>query len=95
MLSSASWEIQGAKARNIRDQSLHSEATFDEAVIQALPINVMDIPRTCGKLTQWEIEVTENYDASALIGLMVQQQVTAVDVLQAFRKRATIAQQLV
>lgn len=57
--------------------------------------NVLDIPRTCGILSQEEIEITEMYDAVTLSGLLGEGKVKSVDVTRAFCKRAAVAQQLV
>ena len=58
-------------------------------------LNVLDIPRTCGILNEKEIDITENYDATALLEKMAAKQLSSYDVVLAFCKRAAIAQQLV
>jgi amidase len=58
-------------------------------------LNVLDIPRTCGILTAKEIDITENYDATALLEKMASKQFSSYDVVLAFCKRAAIAHQLV
>lgn len=57
--------------------------------------NVIDVPRTCGILTEKEVEITEKYSASGLVGEMAKGTYSAVEVTTAFCKRAAIAQQLV
>jgi amidase len=58
-------------------------------------ISVLDVPRTCGILTEKELDVTENYDASDLVKMMAERQLKSVEVVTAFCKRAAIAQQCV
>ncbi|KAH7071582.1 acetamidase [Paraphoma chrysanthemicola] len=53
-----------------------------------------DIPRTCGLLTQVELDITEKYDATALAEAIRSRRLKCVDVAQAFCKRAAIAHQL-
>lgn len=57
--------------------------------------NVLAIPRECGLLSAREIEITEKYDATALIQDLAAKRLKSVDVVTAFCKRAAIAQQLV
>jgi hypothetical protein len=58
-------------------------------------LNVLDVPRTCGILNEKEIDITENYDATALLEKIASKQFSSYDVVLAFCKRAAIAQQLV
>jgi amidase len=37
-------------------------------------LNVLDVPRTCGILNEKEIDITENYDATALLEKMASKQ---------------------
>jgi amidase len=57
--------------------------------------NVMDVPVTCGILTDVKREITSNYDATALLGKLEQEVWSVEQVTTAFCKRAAIAQQLV
>ncbi|KAI1362301.1 amidase [Xylaria arbuscula] len=57
-------------------------------------LNVMHIPRSSGLLTPWELDITESYDATALLELLATQKVSAVGVVDAFRRRAAIANDL-
>ncbi|KAH0378985.1 general amidase-like protein, partial [Aureobasidium melanogenum] len=56
--------------------------------------NVLTIPRECGLLSAREIELTERYDATALVQELAARRLKSVDVVTAFCKRAAIAQQL-
>lgn len=58
-------------------------------------INVLDVPRTCGLLSEKELDITEKYDATDLVALMSKGELKSVDVVTAFCKRAAIAQQCV
>jgi amidase len=58
-------------------------------------LNVLDVPRTCGLLTEQELAITEDHDATALVQLMSKGELKSVDVVTAFCKRAAIAQQCV
>jgi amidase len=53
------------------------------------------MPKTCGLLTEAEIDLTENYDAVAMLELLAKGEITSYAMTQAFCKRAAIAQQLV
>ncbi|KAL1873123.1 hypothetical protein VTK73DRAFT_1084 [Phialemonium thermophilum] len=77
----------------IRDQSLPPDSILSPPPPAEL-LDVTGIPRSCGLLTDWELEITEKYDATALVQGLAAQKFTAVAVLNAFRKRASIAQQL-
>ena len=57
--------------------------------------NVMDVPRTCGLLTERELEITETTDVTELLGKLASAEYTAVEVTTAFYKRAIIAHQVV
>lgn len=48
--------------------------------------NYLDIPRQCGLLTGKELEITENYDATALAEAIRDRKLTCVDVTTAFCK---------
>ena len=57
------------------------------------PISVLNVPRTCGILTQKELDITENHDATDLVALIKKGELSSVDVVTAFCKRAAIAHQ--
>ncbi|KAF2034032.1 acetamidase [Setomelanomma holmii] len=56
--------------------------------------NYINIPRTCGLLTEDELKIIENYDATALVDAIRSRNLKCVDVTRAFCKRAAIAHQL-
>jgi amidase len=58
-------------------------------------ISVLDVPRTCGILTEKELDITEKYDATELVDLLAKGELKSVEVVTAFCKRAAVAQQCV
>lgn len=70
------------------------ECYLPKDIIEKPPLNVTDIPRTCGILSKEEISITEDYDAIALAEAIAERKLTAVQVAKAFCKRAAIAHQL-
>ncbi|KAF2816531.1 amidase [Mytilinidion resinicola] len=56
--------------------------------------NYLDVPRKCGILDAQDLEITEKYDATALVDSLAKGKLKSVDVVRAFCKRAAIAQQL-
>lgn len=57
--------------------------------------NVMDIPTTCGVLSDKEVHITSDFDATGLLEKLKLGKFTSEEVTIAFCKRAAIAQQLV
>ncbi|KAL5363152.1 amidase signature domain-containing protein [Aspergillus floccosus] len=57
-------------------------------------VNVMDIPRKSGLLTQKELSITENWDVRGLLNQMHEGALSAENVVRAFSKRAAIAHQV-
>ncbi|EMC92431.1 hypothetical protein BAUCODRAFT_288739 [Baudoinia panamericana UAMH 10762] len=55
---------------------------------------VLDVPAKCGILSERELDITENYDAVALLEKLASGHFTSVEITTAFCKRAAIAQQL-
>lgn len=58
------------------------------------PRDVTSIPRECGILTDLDLEITEKYDAVGLANAIAQRKYTAVQVAEAFSKRAIICDQI-
>ncbi|KAK6387039.1 hypothetical protein LTS17_000304 [Exophiala oligosperma] len=56
---------------------------------------VLDVPRESGLLTAKQLEITEAYDATALLEKLHSGQLTSAEVTEAFCIRAAIAQQVV
>jgi amidase len=70
-------------------------ASLTSQYTETSTLSVVDVPRTCGILTDKEIEITENYDATNLVKMMADGSLKSVEVVTAFCKRAAIAQQCV
>ena len=57
--------------------------------------NVMDIPSTCGLLSNRELEITSTSDVAELLNKLASGEWSAVEVATAFSKRAIVAHQVV
>jgi amidase len=53
---------------------------------QKVGVSVLDVPRTCGILTERELKITEEYDATALATEIRAGRLKCVEVTQAFCK---------
>ncbi|GAD94116.1 general amidase, putative [Paecilomyces variotii No. 5] len=69
-------------------------STILEDVSPNSNINVVDIPRTCGLLSDKELDITEKYDGVALLEKMASKELSSSEVTLAFCKRAAIAHQV-
>lgn len=58
-------------------------------------ISVVDVPSICGILTRKELDITENHDATDLVSLMAKGELSSLEVVTAFCKRAAIAHQAI
>ncbi|KAK3648807.1 hypothetical protein LTR56_007247 [Elasticomyces elasticus] len=56
--------------------------------------SVFDVPAKSGILTERELDITANYDATTLLAKLASSELSSLDVTTAFCKRAAIAQQL-
>ncbi|KAH6642502.1 amidase signature domain-containing protein [Boeremia exigua] len=59
------------------------------------PISVINVPRTSNILTEKELRITEDYDATDLVALMAKGELSSGEVVTAFCKRSAIAHQTV
>jgi hypothetical protein len=82
-------------AISLRDGSLEKSVLFSLSQITSLPQDVTSVPRSSDLMTDAELQLTEDYDATALLEMLAAKKITAAELLSAFRKRATIAQQCV
>ncbi len=86
------------KRREAIVQELHDSIPEDlwisQDVIDNPPLDVREIPRTCGILTEHELEITEKYDTVSLAEAIASKKYKAVAVAKAFAKRAAIAHQV-
>ena len=90
-------ESYQAKRAAIIDElaaKIPKELHLPKELIENPPLDVTDIPRTCGILSKDELAITENYDAVGIAEAIAKSELTAVEVATAFSKRAAIAHQL-
>lgn len=88
------YKILGAEKRRQRQNKIPQGWTISLIKYHGLT-NVMDIPNSCGVMSDRECDLTSNYDATALLVKLKTGALTAEEVTTAFCKRAAIAQQLV
>ncbi|KAI6891386.1 general amidase-like protein, partial [Hortaea werneckii] len=89
------WRDIAARKQRERADRIPSQWKLSSAHIPAESrTNVLSVPRECGLLSEQELNITENYDASALVSALSSGKLKAVDVTTAFCKRAAIAHQL-
>jgi Asp-tRNA(Asn)/Glu-tRNA(Gln) amidotransferase A subunit family amidase len=85
-----------AKARVFQQQleaKIPASLRLSLAILEDPPLDVTHIPKTCGLLTTQELAITE-LDATAVCQRIASGELTAVDAVTAFGKRAAIAHQL-
>lgn len=58
-------------------------------------LDVTDVPKGCGLLTPFELEITETTDVGVILSKLASAQWSSIDVTRAYYKRAIIAQQVV
>ncbi len=91
--SAAQWQEQVADKRKRLLASIPSEW-----IISPVPDdqpNVLDVPKTCGLLTDRELEITNTTDVSLILRKLATAEWSAVEVTTAFSKRAVVAHQVV
>lgn len=85
-----------AKARVLLEQleaKIPASLRLPSAILEDPPLDVRHIPETCGLLTPEELAITE-LDATAVCQKIAVGELTAVEAVTAFGKRAAIAHQL-
>ncbi|KAG2052288.1 amidase [Suillus hirtellus] len=85
-----------AKARVLREQleaKIPAGLKLPPAILEDPPLDITHIPETCGLLTVQELAITE-LDATAVCQKIAVGELTAVEAVTAFGKRAAIAHQL-
>lgn len=99
IIAPAGWEAKARQKRAEVSARIPKEWLLDEKALQkaigASDASVLHIPRESGLLTASEIQITESFDATALLEQIHSGALSAKDVTVAFCKRATIAHQLV
>lgn len=68
------WQSISAKKREQRDSKIPKEWSLSESILKDISqdanFGVLDVPRTCGIMSEKEVELTEKYDASDLLGML-------------------------
>lgn len=93
------WQQIAAEKRRIAASKIPPAWLLPTEILASIsedsPISVTSIPRSCGLLSETELDITENYSAVGLLQKLASAELSAVEVTTAFCKRAAIAQQLV
>lgn len=84
------WEQKAQAVRDYRDATLAKVDPPLAPLPDPLPLNSMDLPKQL--LTAREYELTQNYDAIALLRMLRAKDVTSEELTRAFLRRAAIAQ---
>ncbi|KAK3725527.1 hypothetical protein LTR37_000497 [Vermiconidia calcicola] len=87
------WESIASRKQEERTSRIPKEWTLPSSIDQNRH-NVLGVPRESGILTEDELRLTENYDATALLSGLSTGLLKSIDVVTAFCKRAAIAQQV-
>jgi hypothetical protein len=70
----ADWQSISAKKQTERDALIPKEWRLPESTLgiynKDANLGVLDVPRTCGILSAKEVELTEKYDATALLSML-------------------------
>ncbi|KAJ5090620.1 hypothetical protein N7532_009304 [Penicillium argentinense] len=89
-----SWQdLVTRKQRECREKIPHAWTLSPDIHISRRPIE-SDLPRTCGLLSDVELDLTENYSVAQLLAKLASGQTSSLALTTAFCKRAAIAQQV-
>lgn len=93
------WDQLIKEKRAHRDSLIPKEWRLPEHILKQVspeaPLSAFALLEEANVLTKEEKDLTENYDATALVQGLASRKFTALQVTTAFCKRAAIAQQLV
>jgi hypothetical protein len=93
------WEAIGkekrAQAAEKIPKAWRLDAKYTANISETASNNVLGVPGECGLLTSKQLDITENYDATALLEKLHSGAFSAFEVTEAFCIRAAIAQQVV
>ncbi|GME48661.1 Amidase [Neofusicoccum parvum] len=90
----AAWENKRKAIIDDFVSKIPEEYYIPQRYVDSPPLDVTNIPRECGILTDEELEITENYDAVGLANAIATRKYSSVTVATAFCKRAIIAHQV-
>ncbi|GAA5860318.1 hypothetical protein JCM8547_003461 [Rhodosporidiobolus lusitaniae] len=95
-MTAEEWQTRAAAKRASSVSLIPSAWRLPSSLLDSLPpsADVRDIPRTCGLLSNRELEVTEEVNAMVILRRIREQEWTSSEVVEAFCKRAAVAQQL-
>jgi amidase len=85
-----SWQDLAKSARDYRDATLSKVSPPLETFPDPLPLSSQDLPKQM--LTAREYELTQNYDALALLEMLRSKKVSSEELTKAFLRRAALAQ---
>ena len=81
------WQLISWQKKDEQYARIPSEWLIPSEKLPASDVtNYLDVPRTCGVLTEEDLRLTERYDANGLGEAIRMREVKSVDVVQAFCK---------
>ena len=92
---SGDWKARAAARKAQQEKEIPDKWRIPATLATKLPVNVIDVPSTCGLLSEKELTITETDNVELLLRKLAGGEWSAVEVTLAFYKRAIIAQQLV
>lgn len=95
MSSFQSWQEKAVQKRALLHDLIPHEWKLHETIMKSPPKNSTTVPSQCGILSKLDIEITEIDNIEELAQRIANGQYSAVEVTEAYCKRASIAQQLV
>jgi len=98
-MASEDWKTISQRKRDSNASKIPADWKLSKEILEKYDPeshqSVLDVPRTCGVLSEKEVEITEKYDGMALLEKLARGELSSVEVVTAFCKRAAVAQQLV
>ncbi|KAM5354435.1 hypothetical protein ACJ41O_001084 [Fusarium nematophilum] len=98
-MSKPDWQALIREKRAARDSRIPAEWRLDSSITSQAhrdnPISAFDLLSQTNLLTKRERDITEKYDATALLALLASGALSSLEVTTAFCKRAAVAQQLI
>jgi amidase len=88
------YEKKRAEIVQALNETIPQEYHLAQDLVDNPPLDVTQIPRSCGLLTPTDLEITEDHDATSLVKAIASRKYTSVQVATAFCRRAAIAHQL-
>ncbi|CAF0937800.1 unnamed protein product [Adineta steineri] len=90
-----SWEEKARQKRTALHDLIPQEWKLSESIIKDPPKNLTIVPSQCGILSTLDLEITEIDNIEELAQQIARGKYSAIQVTQAYCKRAAIAHQLV